>query len=163
MAIDNHGLFCCCGHRCWNLGWDLASPRVFIIYIISVYQVQSSYELCVSLAYSYSPPTPQNPNPAPSPNITPAVQFILNDTSLAALVLPNGDRQLFFQDSTGHIRRTGRTASNSQWSTSPWLNTSTGPYDNVPVPIKPKDHSPLALGISADPSSSTAIDVLFRG
>lgn len=114
--------------------------------------MQSSYRLCFSLAYSCSSPTPQNPRPATSPNITHAAQFILNDTSLAALSLPNGDRQLFFQDSTGLIRRAIRTTSSSQWSTSPYLNTSTtvntSTAQYVNAPISPKNYTPLAVTVS---------------
>lgn len=47
--------------------------------------------------------------------------YTLNDTSLAALPLANGDRHLFFQDDTGLIRRAIRTASNGEWITSPSL------------------------------------------
>ena len=69
-----------------------------------------------------------------NPVITLAEQHILNDTSLAALVLANGDRHLFFQDNTGLIRRAVRTASNNQWSTSPTLS----------VDSNAKNHTPLA-------------------
>ena len=109
------------------------------------------------LSHNFSSPAPQ------IPNVTTAAQFILNDTSLAALSLPNGDRQFFFQDSTGRIRRTGRTASNSQWNTSPDSNTS------VTVPGNPKNHKPLALGVSVleevgtpESSTATAMTVLIR-
>ncbi|CAD6586035.1 MAG: hypothetical protein ASARMPREDX12_002178 [Alectoria sarmentosa] len=74
-----------------------------------------------------NPPAPQ------SHNITPAAQFILNDTSLAALSLSNGDRHLFFQDNTGRIRRTIRTESNNQWSTSLYLNLSSNPKNYTPL------------------------------
>lgn len=60
-----------------------------------------------------SPPTLRNDN------ATPATQYTLNDTSLVALVLEKGDPQLFFQKNTGLVRCAIRTASNSQWSTSP--------------------------------------------
>lgn len=84
-------------------------------------------DLISSLAHFHSPPAPQ------SHNITPAAQFILNDTSLAALSLSNGDRQLFFQDNTGRIRRAIRTESNNQWSTSPYLNLSSNPKNYTPL------------------------------
>ena len=84
-------------------------------------------DLISSLAHFYSPPAPQ------SHNITPAAQFILNDTSLAALSLSNGDRHLFFQDNTGRIRRTIRTESNNQWSTSLYLNLSSNPKNYTPL------------------------------
>ena len=83
--------------------------------------------LISSLAHFYSPPAPQ------SHNITPTAQFILNDTSLAALSLSNGDRHLFFQDNTGRIRRAIRTESNNQWSTGPYLNLSSNPKNYTPL------------------------------
>ena len=43
------------------------------------------------------------------------MQHILNDTSLAAVALSNGDRHLFFQDPGGSIRRVIRRESESQW------------------------------------------------
>ncbi|CAD6569571.1 MAG: hypothetical protein ASARMPRED_002950 [Alectoria sarmentosa] len=58
-----------------------------------------------------------SPSAPSNPNVTRAAQNILNDTYLAAVSLVNGDRQLFFQDSTGLIRRAIRTASTNQWST----------------------------------------------
>ncbi|KAM0802654.1 hypothetical protein BDR22DRAFT_843688 [Usnea florida] len=90
-------------------------------------------DLISSLAHFYSP-APQ------SHNITPTAQFILNDTSLAALSLSNGDRQLYFQDNTGRIRRAIRAESNNQWSTDPYLNLST----------KPKKYSPLVATVNEE-------------
>ena len=69
--------------------------------------------------------------------MTHAPQIILNDTSLAAVSLSNGDRHLFFQDNTGLIRRAVRVESNGQWTTSPNLNASTDLSSN------PKRHTPL--------------------
>ena len=73
----------------------------------------------------------------PAPNITHAPQYILNDTSLAAVFLSNGDRHFFFQDNTGLIRRAVRVESNGQWTTSPNLNASADASSN------PKRHTPL--------------------
>ena len=91
-------------------------------------------DLITFVAHFYSPPAP------PSHNVAPAAQFILNDTSLAALSLSNGERHLFFQDNTGRIRRAIRTASKNQWSTSPYLNLSS----------KPKNHTPLVAAVSEE-------------
>ena len=128
MAVDNHGADYCCSNRCWSRGWDLASPRNN--------QVLSFYKLCFFLAHPYSSRPPQDPEITPHPNITRAAQYILNDTSLAALSLANGDRQLFFQDNTGLIRRAIRTASNGQWNTSPNLSVnSTNAKNNTPLAV----------------------------
>lgn len=75
--------------------------------------MRSTYGPAFFLAHFYSPS---------NRDITRAEEFILNGTSLAALTLANGDRQLFFQGVTGLIRRAIRTASNDQWSTSPSLS-----------------------------------------
>ena len=95
------------------------------------------YRSNLLLAHFHSPPAP------PNSDIT--SQNILNDTSLVALLLSNGDRVLFFQDNTGLLRRAVRTNSNGQWITSQNLNASTnlppGPSSN------PKKYTPLtAIG-----------------
>ena len=81
-----------------------------------------------------NPPTPDSPT-ARTPTNASAAQYILNDTSLAAVILPNGDRHLYFQDSTGRIRYVIRTASTNQWNTSPDSNIS----------ASAKNHTPLAV------------------
>ena len=60
-----------------------------------------------------SPSTPGSPTPRTPTNASTA-QYILNDTSLGATILPNNDRHLYFQDSTGRIRYAIRTASTNQ-------------------------------------------------
>ena len=64
---------------------------------------------------------------------------------MAALILANGDRQLYFQDITGRIRWGVRTVSNSQWNTSPSFNISSGPTAGFPVP---KNNTPLTYVLS---------------
>ena len=93
------------------------------------------------LTYISSPPAPHNDS------FIPAAQHILNDTSLAALILWNGDRQLFFQDVTGLIRWAIRVASNGQWDTSPSFKLSTGPSGGLPVP---KNNTPLTCIVSEE-------------
>ncbi len=61
---------------------------------------------------------------------------VLNDTSLAAVILANGDRHLYFQDNTGLIRYAVHTASINQWDTRPHLNVSLS---------TPKNRTPLAV------------------
>ena len=84
----------------------------------------------------------------------PSAEYILNDTSLAALILSNGDRQLFFQDITGLIRRAVHTVSNGQWDTSPTLNFSTGPSGGLPVP---KNNTPLTCTVSEDEDGANVL------
>lgn len=70
-------------------------------------------------------------------------QYILNDTSLAAAILPNNDRHLYFQDSTGRIRYVIRTAITDQWSLSPADQWNLSPDSNITASAK--NHTPLAV------------------
>ena len=80
-----------------------------------------------------SPSAPGSPR-ARTPKNPSTAQYILNDTSLAAVTLPNNDRHLYFQDSTGRIRYVIRTASTNQWNTSP----------DSSITASAKNHTPLA-------------------
>ena len=91
------------------------------------------YRSNLLLAHFHSPPAPPNSDIIP--------QDILNDTSLVALLLSNGDRALFFQDNTGLLRRAVRTYSNGQWITSPNLNASTNLSPGLSS--NPKRYTPL--------------------
>lgn len=126
MGIDVYGVSCCCSHHRWGWGWgwNLASSRVSIVYLVHINQVQSSYK-SNSLTHHYSSRAPRDPKGTPNPNITQSARHILNDTSLAAVSLANGDRQSFFPDIAGLIRRAYRTASNSPWSTNSSLSIDT--------------------------------------
>ena len=88
-----------------------------------------------SLAYFCSLPAP--PVTTSDPRITSSAQYILNDTSLAALGLPSGERQMFFQGNNGSIRRATRTASDEQWVISPYFYLS----------ASSKQHTPLAVTV----------------
>ena len=101
---------------------------VFIVYLVHLKEVNS-------LTCYLSPPAPQDPKSPPSPIITQPAQHILNDTSLAAVSLANGDRQLFFQDNTGLIRRAYYTASNSEWSTESSLSINTTAKNYTPLAV----------------------------
>ena len=100
-----------------------------------------------SQAHTYSPSVPQNHSSTPAP------QYILNDTSLAALSLANGDRQLFFQDNSGVIQRAVRSASNGQWSTRLRLNITT----SAKTQPQPKINTPLALIVYEVKSFNTVL------
>ena len=76
---------------------------------------------------------PQNPANTSSPQSTNAIQYVLNDTSLAAIVLPGGDRHIFFQDNNGSIRRAIRSASENLWTISQSLNLSSTPKNHTPL------------------------------
>ena len=69
---------------------------------------------------------PQSPIP------TPTIETILDDTSLAATILANGDRHVYFQDSAGLVRWATRSSS-GQWHVSPKSNISSDPQDRTPL------------------------------
>ena len=138
MVIDYHGVRCCYSHRCRSRGWSLASPRAHIACSIYNNQVRVSNRSVFFFAYFYSPPVQSptaslNPVTTSSPKSTSAAQSILDDTSLAALVLPGGDRHFFFQDNNGFIRRAVRSASENQWTISSPLNLSSNPKSLTPL------------------------------
>ena len=84
-----------------------------------------------------SPTTPQKPvNSSVMPSI-------LNDTSLAAAILTNGDRHLFFQGAEGSLRRVVHTAATSQWI-----------LDKTPVVISDARHlTPMAVYAQGAPGA----------
>ena len=95
-----------------------------------------------SLAHFYSPSAPPNPKVTSHPNVTRPAQYILNDTSLAAVSFPNGDRHLFFQNNAGLIQRVLRTASDNHWSMSA--------NDDLSSSSNPKNYTPLAVDLFGD-------------
>lgn len=80
-----------------------------------------------------SPAAPQNPVTNSSPNSTSATQYILNDTSLAALVLPDGARHLFFQDNNGLILHAIHSVTEDQWTVHPSLDLHSSPKNHTPI------------------------------
>ena len=106
----------------------------------------SSYcQVCTSYRYVRASAKIASPNaPPPSP---PPLQQIINDTSLAATVLANGDRHLFFQDPQGAIRRVIRTASATQWNLEP-----------IPIPIlDARSATPMAVSSRKYPDDSEEV------
>lgn len=73
-------------------------------------------------------------SPAPSPVIPFREQQVLNDTSLAAVELPDSDRRVFFQDNSGLIRQASFSSSNSGWRAD---------IDNT-IASNAKNHTPIA-------------------
>lgn len=132
MIMDNHGFGHCCGRRCWSWGWGLASPRAFLAQSFCNSRVRSQPITKLVLTDFRSPPTP------------PILQHILNDTSLTALSFTNGDRQLFFQDNMGRIRRAVRTASNNQWITNLDLSIDSNAKNHTPLAASGQSYTEVA-------------------
>ena len=99
--------------------------------------IHSSSQASASPSTPHSPTarTPTNPPTARTPTNASTARYILNDTSLAAVILPNNDRHLYFQDSAGRIRSVILTELTDQWNTSPDSNIS----------ASAKNHTPLAV------------------
>ena len=93
-----------------------------------------------------SPTKPQKPfNNSVMPTI-------LNDTSLAAAVLTNGDRHLFFQGADGSLRRITHTEATNQWI-----------LDKTPVVISDaRDLTPMTVYVQG-PSAEVQVGVGHGG
>lgn len=77
------------------------------------------------------------------------MQTILNDTSLAAILLSNGDRHLFFQGPEGSIHRVIHAASASQWI-----------LDTTPVVTSDARHlTPMAAEGWNDPTDEVPLGI----
>ncbi|KAL9593956.1 MAG: hypothetical protein Q9219_007294 [cf. Caloplaca sp. 3 TL-2023] len=72
---------------------------------------------------------------------------IMNDTSLAAVELANGDRRLFFQEASGLIRQVTFSSSSRQWIADP----------GYVVASDAKNHTPIAA-ITTPQKGDTLID-----
>lgn len=76
---------------------------------------------------------------------------ILNDSALAAVEMPNGDRSVFFQENNGYIRQAIYIGSSKQWSAGP---------ANIVVEDA-KKHTPLAA-ITTDFFPFVTVDIFTR-
>ena len=116
------------GSTCyWAWHWTLEEEERELTYSFSYSEVCTSYRNVRTSAKTASPNVPP---PSPTP-----LQQIMNDTSLAATILANGDRHLFYQDPQGAIRRVIRTASATQWN-----------LDPIPIPVlDSRSGTPMAV------------------
>lgn len=109
----------------WAWHWAREEEERDLIYLFSYSEVLTPYRIFRASSDTASPNMPP----------LPPLQQIINDTSLAATVLANDDRHLFFQDPQGVIRRVSRAASAIQWI-----------LDSVPIPIMdPRNFTPIAV------------------
>lgn len=86
----------------------------------------------------------------PTPSVAPKLikRGILNDSSLVAIRLANGDRHCFFQEDTGFIRQGIYSASTKAWEA----------HLGYTVATDAKKHSPMTLGYSSTAEVSFAFD-----
>ncbi|KAL8794416.1 MAG: hypothetical protein Q9195_003003 [Heterodermia aff. obscurata] len=92
---------------------------------------------------SKSSPPSSNPRytllvvpPSQAPAVPPSKHAVLNDTSIAAITMPNGDRRVFFQERSGIIRQAKYSTSAQEWAAE-----ST---ENFQVIDDARNHTPLA-------------------
>ncbi|CAL8575068.1 hypothetical protein XPA_001013 [Xanthoria parietina] len=71
-----------------------------------------------------------------SPSFPKLPHGMMDDTSLAVVTLPNSDRQIYFQENTGALRRTNYSSQVGLWQTSdvPRLDIP-GPRRNTPLAV----------------------------
>ena len=127
MAMDSHSITDYRGRRRWSCVWDLESPRLFFAQFIYCNQVRSSDGSVCFFTYFCSPPVAQNHSTIPTS------QFILNDTSLAAVSDASGNRHLFFQDTTGLLRGMKYNSHSDQWSASLNMGTNSSAKNYTPL------------------------------
>ncbi|MCJ1382359.1 hypothetical protein MMC17_005472 [Xylographa soralifera] len=68
-----------------------------------------------------------------SPTTSPPIHKILNDTSVAAVTLTNGDQRLFFQDTSGAIRESIYNFAADQWEADTGNIIATDARNNTPI------------------------------
>ena len=85
---------------------------------------------------------------SPSATTTPAKDGILNDTSLTALVTPEGDRHVFFQSNNGSFRHIAYNPLASGWpSGADFINATPPPRNNTPLAAIVVGSEPYAIHI----------------
>ena len=121
----------------WAWYWTLEEEEQKLAYPFRYSGVCTSYRNVRASIDTTSPNIPPPPPP----------QQIINDTSLAATILANGDRHLFFQDPQAVIRRVIRTASATEWI-----------LDQVPIPIlDARNLTPMAVSSRKHPDNSQEV------
>lgn len=125
MDVDDHYHIHCCSCRGWSGRWGLAVAQAVYDQVRRPCESLSAYYWHRALTFVSYSPIPNNPSTV--------VPIILNDTSLAAVSLSNGDRHVFFQDNTGLVRRAVLTGSPGKWSTTLDLNITSNAKISTPL------------------------------
>jgi hypothetical protein len=81
----------------------------------------SSIDNSLEASSSAIPASPSTSGTSPTPNDT-----LFNGTALAATILPNGDRRLYFQDAKGVIREAQYNMSTRTWDADVSFRVSSG-------------------------------------
>lgn len=84
----------------------------------------------------------------------------MDDTSLAVVTLPNSDRQIYFQENTGALRRTNYSSQVGLWQTSdvPRLDIP-GPRRNTPLAVSYIERSGEGDGVSQTSCHSSCVNI----
>ena len=74
---------------------------------------------------------------SPTTSVTPRLtdKQILNDTSLAIVILSNGDRRLFFQDLSGSIRQAFYSPATQQWRADVGYVVASNARNHTPIAV----------------------------
>ncbi|MCJ1261726.1 hypothetical protein MMC22_001592, partial [Lobaria immixta] len=104
----------------------------------------------------------------PPSNAPLAKHGILNDSSLAALSLPNGDRRLFYQEPNGRIKQAAYSSSSKEWPSTSISVVASDARNNTPLAAMNlvSTGDPLALEIYlfyVSTNGSLAIASFARG
>lgn len=103
-----------------------------------------------------------------SPSTSPLTdKQILDDTSIAALALPNGDRRLFFQDLSGVIRQAFHSSSSGKWRADTKFVVASNARTHSPIAavnLPSQNYSTTGNGSTVDPVSPrpVIVSVSFR-
>lgn len=107
----------------------LSRRLVLIICIVS-----ASVAVIVAVSVRFGLAAKKSTSLGEEPKVLLRPHGILNDSALAAVELPNGDRRVFFQGNSGNIRQAVYVGSSKQWSAG---------FTDIGV-SNPKMHTPLA-------------------
>ncbi|KAL8722590.1 MAG: hypothetical protein Q9225_000946 [Loekoesia sp. 1 TL-2023] len=123
----------------------------------------SAATMTVTRTTSTSPTTSRQPPPTVLTG-----REILNDTSLAAIALANGDRRLFFQDHSGAIRQGYYSASTRTWRSDLSYVVAPNAKNNTPIaavddPLEEEDDKFTGLAVIYLSKNNSLAAALFQG
>ncbi|KAL8861897.1 MAG: hypothetical protein Q9178_001766 [Gyalolechia marmorata] len=120
-----------------------------IIALVAVATILAALSIGLGLGLSYR--KRPGPNVAANPTVTNQVaakpyHSMADDTAIAAVTLSNGNRQVFFPEESGYIRRALYSAEAGIWQTS--INSNLGSADLPASILLAKNSTPLAAAVA---------------